>query len=83
MTTAATATPLDSQDFSLAGRAFDSLAAKYDEIFTESHIGRAQRDAVWRVLAKTFQPAIESWNSTAAPAKMRSFWPARRFCSRL
>ena len=56
MTTAATATPLDTQAFSLAGRAFDSLAAKYDEIFTESHIGRAQRDAVWRVLAKTFNP---------------------------
>jgi SAM-dependent methyltransferase len=56
MTTAATATALDEQAFSPAGRAFDSLAANYDEIFTESHIGRAQRDAVWRVLEKTFHP---------------------------
>jgi SAM-dependent methyltransferase len=56
MTNAATAAPLDAQAVSLAGRAFDSLAAEYDEIFTESHIGRAQRDAVWRVLAKTFHP---------------------------
>ena len=56
MTTTATAPSLDAQAFSLAGRAFDSLAAEYDEIFTESRIGRAQRDAVWRVLEKTFHP---------------------------
>ena len=29
--------------------AFDSLAAKYDDLFTRSMIGRAQRGAVWEV----------------------------------
>ena len=36
--------------------AFDSLAAKYDDLFTRSMIGRAQRDAVWDVLIDTFKP---------------------------
>jgi ubiquinone/menaquinone biosynthesis C-methylase UbiE len=36
--------------------AFDSLAAKYDDLFTRSMIGRAQRGAVWDVLLDTFEP---------------------------
>jgi SAM-dependent methyltransferase len=36
--------------------AFDSLAANYDDLFTQSMIGRAQRDAVWDVLIDTFEP---------------------------
>lgn len=36
--------------------AFDSLAESYDRIFTDSLIGRAQRDAVWRELENTFLP---------------------------
>jgi SAM-dependent methyltransferase len=36
--------------------AFDALAARYDEIFTSSKIGRAQRTAVWKELAKAFNP---------------------------
>jgi ubiquinone/menaquinone biosynthesis C-methylase UbiE len=36
--------------------AFDSLAAKYDDLFTRSMIGRAQREAVWDVLVDTFEP---------------------------
>ena len=40
---------------SAAGAAFDQLAAEYDQIFTESIVGRAQRDAVWNVLANTFK----------------------------
>jgi SAM-dependent methyltransferase len=36
--------------------AFDSLAARYDDLFTRSMIGRAQRGAVWKVLADTFEP---------------------------
>jgi ubiquinone/menaquinone biosynthesis C-methylase UbiE len=40
----------------LAGQAFDGVAAEYDKIFTDSQIGRAQRDAVWRVLVRTFHP---------------------------
>jgi hypothetical protein len=36
--------------------AFDSLAARYDDLFTRSTIGRAQRDAVWDVLIDTFEP---------------------------
>jgi ubiquinone/menaquinone biosynthesis C-methylase UbiE len=31
------------------------MAGEYDEVFTNSLIGRAQRDSVWTVLAKTFQ----------------------------
>jgi ubiquinone/menaquinone biosynthesis C-methylase UbiE len=33
---------------------FDAVADRYDETFTSSTIGRAQRGAVWRELAKTF-----------------------------
>jgi SAM-dependent methyltransferase len=36
--------------------AFDSMAAKYDDLFTRSLIGRAQRGAVWDVLTDTFEP---------------------------
>ncbi len=35
--------------------AFDSLAEQYDDLFTRSKIGRAQRGVVWSVLAQTFQ----------------------------
>jgi ubiquinone/menaquinone biosynthesis C-methylase UbiE len=34
---------------------FDQMAKEYDDVFTRSMIGRAQRDAVWSVLNKTFQ----------------------------
>jgi SAM-dependent methyltransferase len=34
---------------------FDQMASTYDEVFTRSLIGRAQRDAVWDVAAKTFR----------------------------
>ena len=37
-----------------AGAAFDRLAAHYDQDFTESRIGRAQRNSVWQVLLRTF-----------------------------
>jgi SAM-dependent methyltransferase len=37
-----------------AGLAFDSIAERYDDLFTRSCIGRAQRDAVWDVARKTF-----------------------------
>jgi ubiquinone/menaquinone biosynthesis C-methylase UbiE len=36
--------------------AFDSLAARYDDLFTRSMIGRAQRGAVWTVLIDVFKP---------------------------
>jgi ubiquinone/menaquinone biosynthesis C-methylase UbiE len=35
--------------------AFDRMAPTYDEVFTESVIGRAQRAIVWRELANTFR----------------------------
>lgn len=35
---------------------FDAVASTYDESFTASKIGRAQRAAVWRELEKTFRP---------------------------
>lgn len=34
---------------------FDAVAQLYDDSFTLSQVGRAQRAAVWRVLEKTFQ----------------------------
>jgi SAM-dependent methyltransferase len=36
------------------GLAFDNLAPSYDDMFTRSLIGRAQRNAVWHLLAKVF-----------------------------
>ncbi|HSY13510.1 MAG TPA: methyltransferase domain-containing protein [Verrucomicrobiae bacterium] len=44
-------TPLERQP----GLAFDTIAEQYDDIFTHSLIGRAQRDAVWHVLKQTFR----------------------------
>jgi ubiquinone/menaquinone biosynthesis C-methylase UbiE len=35
--------------------AFDQLAEGYDDLFTKSLIGRAQRDAVWSALVQVFQ----------------------------
>jgi SAM-dependent methyltransferase len=37
-------------------QAFDSLAARYDDLFTRSMVGRAQRRAVWRAIIDTFEP---------------------------
>lgn len=46
---------LESHSRSSAGAAFDSIAHNYDRVFTESLIGRAQRNAVWAVLRRTFK----------------------------
>lgn len=35
---------------------FDGIAERYDSIFTESPIGRAQRSSVWEELASAFRP---------------------------
>lgn len=40
----------------IAGAAFDSIADQYDELFTKSLVGRAQRGVVWRVVDRTFSP---------------------------
>jgi 2-polyprenyl-3-methyl-5-hydroxy-6-metoxy-1,4-benzoquinol methylase len=39
-----------------AALAFDCLAAQYDEVFTDSLIGRAQRNVVWNAIDRTFRP---------------------------
>jgi ubiquinone/menaquinone biosynthesis C-methylase UbiE len=36
--------------------AFDSVAEQYDDHFTRSVVGRAQRDAVWQKVVTTFSP---------------------------
>lgn len=36
--------------------AFDTIAQEYDRIFTNSAIGRAQRDAVWEIAQRAFSP---------------------------
>jgi len=44
-------------DESIAAAApFDTIAATYDGMFTESAIGRAQRGAVWSEMARAFRP---------------------------
>jgi ubiquinone/menaquinone biosynthesis C-methylase UbiE len=53
--TAERAIPLTSYPGSAAGAAFDRIAQDYDRRFTDSLIGRAQRDAVWKVLTRTFR----------------------------
>src|SRR5262245_24068622 len=40
----------------MTGTAFDALAAQYDAIWTETSIGRCQREAVWRSIDPLFQP---------------------------
>ena len=35
---------------------FDAVAARYDEVFTSSRVGQAQRSAVWRELEHAFLP---------------------------
>lgn len=35
---------------------FDHIAETYDEVFTDSPIGRAQREAVWREMDRIFRP---------------------------
>jgi ubiquinone/menaquinone biosynthesis C-methylase UbiE len=37
-----------------AGRAFDQIADSYDEIFTRTPVGRAQREVVWQALRSAF-----------------------------
>jgi len=39
-----------------AGLAFDQMARKYDALWTNTLIGRAQREAVWRWIDPLFQP---------------------------
>ncbi len=39
-----------------AGVAFDRIAARYDELWSETAIGRAQRAAVWRRIDPLFRP---------------------------
>ena len=48
-----------SYPWSSAGAAFNRIAQDYDQIFTDSLIGRAQRDAVWKVLTRTFRKGDE------------------------
>src|SRR5215469_10419174 len=43
-------------DLQLPTNPFDALAQSYDQVFTESPIGQAQRSAVWAELEKAFQP---------------------------
>lgn len=40
----------------LQAASFDAVAASYDELFTESFVGKAQRNLVWREMDQLFQP---------------------------
>jgi SAM-dependent methyltransferase len=46
-------------DYASAGAPFDRIAADYDTTWTRSSVGRAQRDAVWDVVDRLFQPGDE------------------------
>lgn len=39
-----------------SGAAFDAIAAEYDAVFSNSHIGRAQRQVVWKMMDRVFWP---------------------------
>ena len=43
-------------NLSAAARAFDGVAVSYDELFTRTSIGRAQRKQVWQRLERVFSP---------------------------
>jgi len=43
-------------NYSAAGEAFDRVAGSYDELFTYSAIGQAQRTQVWERLLEAFAP---------------------------
>jgi len=43
-------------NFSTAVEAFDRVAASYDDSFTRTVIGQAQRKQVWKRLLKAFAP---------------------------
>ena len=47
---------MPSLDVQLEPSPFDPIAASYDELFTDSPVGQAQRSAVWRELGKAFHP---------------------------
>jgi len=49
---------MSSADISVgnAARAFDLVAEQYDDLFTNSVIGRLQRQVVWEALSKAFGP---------------------------
>lgn len=55
MSTPLASTPFVSHAPPDAGLAFDSLAPTYDRAFTNTLIGRTQRQAVWRVLVQHFK----------------------------
>jgi SAM-dependent methyltransferase len=44
------------EDLHPAGIAFDAIADRYDSLFTDSLVGRAQRSAVWREVLQVFRP---------------------------
>jgi SAM-dependent methyltransferase len=55
MTVQPTIGAVESYPEAAAAAAFDRIAQDYDQVFTDSLIGRAQRDAVWKVLKRTFR----------------------------
>jgi len=50
---------MTASDYASAGAPFDRVAASYDTTWTQSGVGRAQRDAVWDVVDRLFQAGDE------------------------
>ena len=53
---------VNSVNLTAAATAFDRVAHSYDDVFTRSVIGRAQRNQVWQRLLADSSRASESWN---------------------
>ncbi|HBY98317.1 MAG TPA: class I SAM-dependent methyltransferase, partial [Chloroflexi bacterium] len=57
--------------------AFDHAAASYDAAFTDTHLGRLLREAVWARLAQQFQPGMHILELNCGTGE-DAIWLARR-----
>jgi SAM-dependent methyltransferase len=61
-----------------ASAAFDRMASSYDAVFTESMIGRAQRNVVWDALKRVFQAGNQILELNCGTGEDAQFLASRR-----
>ena len=61
-----------------AAAAFDTLAARYDQLWTESAAGRAQRELVWRQVDPLFPPGARMLDLGCGTGADAAHYAARR-----